>query len=367
MSNSREFPQVEDIRVSVYKIPTDAPEADGTYSWHETILVLVETMAADKTGLGYTYADTSTAQLIHDLLADIIRGRSVMDIMGSWQAMTHDIRNLGRPGIAAMAISAVDTSLWDLKAQLLNLPLVTLLGASSPFIPVYGSGGFTSYSIEQLQSQLSGWVNQGISRVKMKIGTHPEEDINRVKAARDAIGSHTELFVDANGAYDRKQAIKQVDAFANLGVIWFEEPVTSDDLAGLHLIRSRAPSGMNIAAGEYGYTLDYFSRMLDAESVDVLQADVTRCAGITGFLGAAKLAESHHLRLSPHCAPSLHAHPSCSIPNAFPLEYFHDHARIEHMLFDGALTPINGAIYPDLSRPGIGLTFKQSDAEQYRI
>ena len=358
---------VERLQVAAYKIPTDAPEADGTYSWDSTTLVLVEVEAGGEHGLGYTYADTATAQLIHAKLANVVRGRDALDIPGAWVALVQTIRNLGRPGIASMAISGIDNALWDLKARLLGLPLVSLLGAARASAAVYGSGGFTSYSIDRLQDQLSGWVEEGIPRVKMKIGTHPQDDLDRVRAARNAIGEEAQLFVDANGAYRRKQALAFADSFAELGVTWFEEPVSSDDLEGLRLIRDRAPAGMEIAAGEYGYDEGYFRRMLEAGAVDVLQADATRCGGITGFMMADALCQAFHLPLSAHCAPSLHAHPCCAARRFLNLEYFHDHARIEHMLFDGALTPVDGALRPDLSRPGMGLEFKHADAERYLV
>jgi L-alanine-DL-glutamate epimerase-like enolase superfamily enzyme len=358
---------IENLEVSAYTIPTDYPEADGTISWDKTTLVLVELTGGGQQGFGYTYADKPTAALIHDKLAELVIGRDPCAIPETWVALVKAIRNLGRPGIAAMAISAVDNALWDLKAKLLGLPLVTLLGAARSAAPIYGSGGFTSYPITMLQEQLGGWVAQGIPRVKMKVGTHPEEDWDRARAARQAIGQDTALFVDANGAYSRKQALYFAERYAELHVTWFEEPVSSDDLAGLHLIRDRAPAGMDIAAGEYGYDAYYFRRMLDAEAVDVLQADTTRCLGITGFLHAATLADAHHLELSAHCAPSQSAHVCCAVPNYRNLEYFHDHVRIEHMLFDGTLTPVNGALRPDLSRPGVGLELKRRDAERYRV
>jgi len=358
---------IEQIDVSVYKIPTDGPEADGTYAWDSTTLVLVEVTAGGLRGLGYTYADTATGTLIKDMLSTVVLGRNAMDVPGCWDAMVHAIRNLGRPGIASMAIAAVDVALWDLKARLFDVSLVTLLGATRDAVPVYGSGGFTTYSIERLQKQFGGWVEQGIPRVKMKIGTHPAADLGRVKAAREAIGPDALLYVDANGAYSRTQALAQAEAFGEYGVVWFEEPVSSDDLAGLHLIRDRAPAGMNIAAGEYGYDLWYFRHMLEHEAVDVLQADGSRCAGITGFLRTAALTESRGMDLSAHCAPSLHVAPCCAIARLSPSEYFYDHARIEHMLFDGTLTPVDGALHPDLSRPGMGLEFKRADAARYAV
>lgn len=327
--------------------------------------MLVQAEAGNEVGLGYTYADSATATLIQDMLAKVVEGLDAMATGACWMAMVSRIRNLGRPGISSMAISAVDTALWDLKARLLQLPLVTLLGAVRESVPVYGSGGFTSYSNEQLQKQFQGWMEEGIPRVKMKIGRDAEADVERVRAARLAIGPTTELYVDANGAYSRKQALAQAGKFVDLNVKWFEEPVSSDDLAGLRLLRDRAPVTMEIAAGEYGYDLEYFRNMLDAGAVDVLQADATRCGGITGFLQVAALCQAHHVPLSAHCAPALHTHVGCAVPPLRHLEYFHDHVRIEQMFFDGVCAPINGALRPDLSRPGMGMEFKQPDAQRF--
>ena len=351
--------------MSSYRIPTDFPESDGTLEWNSTTLVAVRASAGNDTGLGYTYADTATATLIEDILSKVVKGCDAMSPAFCWNAMVHRIRNMGRPGIVSMAISAVDVALWDLKARLLNLPLVTLLGSVRNAVPIYGSGGFTSYSDRQLQSQLQGWVKQGITRVKMKIGRDPAADVERVRAARRAIGRDGELFVDANGACSRKLALAQAKIFADFGVTWFEEPVSSDDLAGLRLLRDRAPSGMEIAAGEYGYEVGYFRRMLDAGSVDVLQADATRCGGVTGFLQVAALCQAYQVPLSAHTAPALHTHICCAATPLRHLEYFHDHVRIERMFFDGVRAPVKGELHPDLSRPGIGLELKYADAQRF--
>ena len=359
---------ITQIDVSSYRIPTDAPESDGTFAWQATTLVVVKASAGTLTGIGYTYADRATAALISNQLAQVVTGRDAMAIPAGWSAMVASVRNLGRPGVASMAISAVDAALWDLKGKLLGLPVVTLLGMARDAAPVYGSGGFTSYDLGRLEKQLGDWVASGIPRVKMKIGTHPGDDPARVRAARKAIGNRAELFVDANGAYTRKQALAMADRFAEeAGVTWFEEPVSSDDLEGLRLIRDRAPAGTEIAAGEYGYDTYYFRRMLDAGAVDVLQADASRCGGITGFLKAAVLCEAHGLEISAHCAPTLHVHAACAIPNFRHLEYFHDHERMEHMFFDGLAYPFDGVLRPDLSRPGLGIEFKQRDADRYAV
>ena len=357
---------IDKLTVSAYTIPTDLPEGDGTLDWNSTTLVLVRVTGGNETGIGYTYADTATARLIGDKLRPLIEGGAIGNIPGLWKRMTVHTRNLGHQGIVAMAISAVDTALWDLKARLLGFPLCELLGMARDSIPLYGSGGFTSYSIDQLQKQLGHWAEAGLRWVKMKVGREPETDLARAGSARKAIGSQATLFVDANGAYSRKQSLELAQRFADLGVTWFEEPVSSNDLEGLRLIRDRAPAGMEIAAGEYGYDLIYFRRLIEAGAVDVLQADVTRCGGITGFMEAGVLAEASGLPLSSHCAPLLHLHPACSIKKFRHAEYFHDHVRIEHLFFDGVPSPEKGLLRPDRTRPGLGVVFKEKDACKYQ-
>jgi L-alanine-DL-glutamate epimerase-like enolase superfamily enzyme len=356
---------IDRIDVSTYTVPTDFPESDGTLQWNSTTLVLVRSFGGGKEGLGYTYADTATAVLIRDLFSEPVKGQDAMAPAATWNAMLSRGRNLGRPGIVSMAISAVDIALWDLKARLLDLPLTSLLGRVRESVPIYGSGGFTSYSDEQLKDQFRGWVEQGITRVKMKVGRDAAADERRVGVARAAIGPNVELFVDANGAYSRKQALTQAEKFANLNVSWFEEPVSSDDLLGLRLLRDRGPAGMDIAAGEYGYDSGYFRRMLSAGAVDVLQADATRCGGITGFLQATALCQAHHVPLSAHTAPTVHMHLGCAATPLRHLEYFHDHVRIEKMFFDGPRSPVNGELSPDLSRPGMGIELKRADAQRF--
>jgi len=358
---------LQSIRVAAYRIPTDAPESDGTLEWDSTTLVVVHAAAGGTRGIGYTYADRSTAALIQDRLAPLLEGREALEVGARWNDMVRAIRNLGRPGIGSMAISAVDSALWDLKGRIMGAPLATLLGRCRDAIPVYGSGGFTSYTVERLCEQLGGWAEAGMKFVKMKVGRAPSADADRVAAARRAIGNSAALFVDANGAYTRKQALAQAEAFARCAVAWFEEPVSSDDLEGLRLLRDRAPPGMAISAGEYGYDLPYFRRMLQAQAVDVLQADATRCGGVTGFMAAAALCEAHGLPLSSHCAPALHLPLMCAARAAVHAEYFHDHARIEEKLFDGVPRPHDGFLAPDRDRPGFGFELKEKDAECYSV
>ncbi len=354
------------LHVAAYAIPTDAPEADGTLSWDSTTIVVVHAEGGGRWGLGYTYADLATATMVRSKLAGVVEGMDALSPQAAWAAMVHATRNSGRPGVVSMAISAVDVALWDLKARLLELPLCVLLGQAEPCVPVYGSGGFTAYDDRQLSDQLGGWVAAGIPRVKMKVGSHASDDPRRVRVAREAIGEDAELFVDGNGGYSRKEALLLAEEFREEArVSWFEEPVSSDDLAGLRLLCDRAPAGMAIAAGEYGYDATYFARMIGAGAVDVLQADVTRCGGITELLRVGGLCRANQLPLSLHCGPAIHTHPATALDRLVHLEYFHDHVRIEDMLFDGVPELRDGALWPDRTRPGMGLELKEADAERY--
>jgi L-alanine-DL-glutamate epimerase-like enolase superfamily enzyme len=360
---------IDNVEVAVYTVPTDAPEADGTLSWDSTTVVLVTMRSGPMVGTGWTYGAAACATVVTDTLAPVVCGRDAMDVTGAFTAMVTAIRNLGRPGVVGYAISAVDVALWDLKARLLDLPLHRLLGAAQDAVPIYGSGGFTTYDDRQLREQLTRWaLEQQIPRVKIKIGeswgTNTTRDLDRVRQSRDIIGADTELFVDANGGYQRKQAIRVINAAAEYDVRWFEEPVSSDDLDGLREIRDAVAP--DVTAGEYGHDIHYFQRMCAAGAVDCLQADVSRCGGITEWLRVAAVGASHGLEISGHCSPHLHAHAAAATPNLRHLEWFHDHVRIESMFFDGTLDPTGGTIRPDATAPGHGLTLRHNDAEPYR-
>jgi len=362
-------PIVREITSTAYVIPTDAPEADGTLAWDKTIMVLASARAGTARGIGWTYAAAAAGDVIADVLAGAVVGRSAMDVPGAAEAMARAVRNIGRPGIAATAISAVDIALWDLKARLLGVSVTRLLGQARGNVPVYGSGGFTSYDEHQTREQLAGWVEKDrIPRVKIKIGeswgTSERRDLERVALARDVIGPGAELYVDANGGYTAGQAVRVGHRVAQYGVSWFEEPVSSQDLAGLAAVRRQVLP--DVAAGEYSWSLADSARLIDAGAVDCLQLDVTRCGGITEFLRGSALAAAHNLQVSGHCAPNLHARVGVAVPNLRHVEYFHDHQRIEQMLFDGALDPDGGVMTPDPDQPGLGLTLREADAEPYR-
>lgn len=356
------------IKASAFRIPTSSSlETDGTYEWDSTILVVTWITAGDLTGIGYTYASQASADLINQHLAKILLGKNAFSISECWQLMQAAVRNIGRSGVAACSIAAVDNALWDLKAKLCHLPLTQLLGLQRSRIQVYGSGGFTNYTPEEIKEQINHWKESGITLFKIKIGRDMQQDRDRIAAAVSVLPAGGHLLVDANGAYQPKQAFLMAQVLQEFGVIWFEEPVTSDDIPGLAWVRDHAYPGLEIAAGEYGYNADDFRRMLEQQAVDVLQADATRCGGISGFLQAAVLSDAYHRLLSSHCAPSLHAPLLCHIRNPKHLEYFWDHSQIESLLFDGVSEVNQGFIAPQNDRPGLGIAFKSKDAEKFAL
>jgi L-alanine-DL-glutamate epimerase-like enolase superfamily enzyme len=357
---------VDRLRVTPLRLATEEPESDGTARWSATTMILVECSAEGVTGIGYSYAHAATARLIESLLAPCVLGCDAFATCAAHTRMGVAVRNQGREGIAAAAISAVDNALWDLKARLLGVSLASLLGLSRTHVPVYASGGFTSRTLPELAREFAGYRERGFRRVKLKVGRDPDGDRDRVKTVREAVGPSVQVMVDANGAYERKQALRMAEVFAEFDVVWFEEPVSSDDLEGLRLLRDRAPAGMAIAAGEYGYDAVYFERMLAAGAVDTLQVDATRCMGISGFLRADALCAAHAVPLSSHCAPTLHCQAAAGSARFTHLEYFRDHARMESLLFDGMPELSDGTLAIAVERPGLGVSVRRPEFERLR-
>ncbi len=359
-------PTIEGLDVAAYTVPTEQPEADGTLTWDSTTCVVVRARGGGEVGLGYTYGPAACGAVVRELLAGAVTGRPALAVPGAWEAMVRRCRNAGRPGMVSMALSAVDTALWDLAARLLGVPLVALLGQARDDVPVYGSGGFPTWDDVTLARHVDRWLEEGMRAVKIKIaeswGQCADRDLVRVRRLRDLVPAEVEVFVDANGGYTRGQARRVGEALDDLGVTWFEEPVSSDDVAGLAGLRDSLAA--DVTAGEYAY------RLADAQllcvAVDCLQADVTRIGGFTEWRRAAATAAGHGLQVSGHCAPALHAHVAASVPNLRHLEDFVDHARLEPLLFDGVPPVRDGRLVPDRDRPGHGLALR-ADAERYRV
>ncbi|MEP7177469.1 MAG: enolase C-terminal domain-like protein [Pseudonocardiales bacterium] len=357
---------ISGVKVAVYTFPTPEPEADGTLQWAATTAVTVTLHAGGQAGLGWTYSSPAAAAVIHDKLADAVNDRDAHDIAGGWSAMHRACRNLGTKGLVMQAISAVDMAWWDLKARLLKMPMTALLGQYRSEVPIYGSGGFTTLSDAQLEEQVGWWQTVGCTAMKIKIGqawgTHTTRDLARVGELRKYASDDVQLMVDANGGYSAGQARRIGHALDDLGVTWFEEPVSSDDTSGLANLRGALRC--DIAAGEYAADVYDVRALLPV--VDCLQLDATRCGGYTGWLRSAALAQSQNLQVSAHCAPSLHAYVAAAVPNLRHVEWFVDHARLEPLLVDGLPEARGGALHLNTSTTGHGMSIR-SEAEQWHV
>lgn len=358
---------IEDMSVAAAHFPLPAPETDGTHCWDGTTIVVVRVRSEGKVGLGYTYNHAAVAPLIRDALYQEVVGADPFLMRRLWNRCSQKLRNFGRSGLSAAALAAVDTAVWDLAAQLLELPLYRMLGGCRTSVPVYGSGGFTSLDDEELVDQLSGWAQQGMHAVKMKVGRNAAADRRRVELVAQRLPEDVQIFVDANGALDRQTALSQAQHFAAHRVTWFEEPVDAEDFAGLRMLRDQSPAGLAISAGEYGYQIAWFRRLLEAGGVDVLQADITRCAGLTGFLTVAECCVAHHLPLSSHTAPALHRHAAMACPSLLHCEWFADHVAVEKRLFHGHPIIQDGCMSIDEHLPGHGLELDEDVFESHRV
>ena len=363
--------RIESVQTRVYTVPTDGPEADGTLSWSETSVVVALVSAGGRTGTGWTYGSPACQKLIDGKLAEVVGGRDPMAVGAANEAMVRQCRNLGHPGVGADAVSALDVALWDLKARLLGISVSRLLGRQRDRVPVYGSGGFTTYDDGTTKQQVEHWVGDlGVEACKIKVGEswgqRVDRDLSRIRLVRGLVGDGIGVMVDANGGYSRKQAVRVGRTmYEEAGVEWFEEPVSSDDLEGLREVRDQIP--IDVTAGEYGYHLPYFAHMVGAEAVDCLQMDATRCGGYTGWLSAAALAAGHNLEVSAHCGPNIHAPVAAAVANLRHVEYFHDHARLDPMLFDGLPEVLSGTLVVDDTVDGHGMALSEARAERYRV
>lgn len=353
------------VQAAAYKVPTDGPEADGTFAWDSTTMVVVEVAAAGAVGTGWTYAPAAVVSVVDELLAPVVSGRDPFEVEGCWDAMVRAIRNAGRPGLVGMALSAVDIALWDLRGRVEERALADLWGATASPVEAYGSGGFTTYDEARLCGQLTGWCELGLRHVKIKIGESwgqaVDRDLARTATTRATVGDETEVFVDANGGYTVAKACDVGRMLDDIGVAWFEEPVSSDDLAGLDVVRAAVRA--DVAAGEYGYDSAYLARM--SEHVDCLQLDVTRCGGYTGWRRAvASLPPG--TQLSAHCAPYVTLPAAATTAGLRHVEWFHDHVRIAQLLVEGCPDPVGGRLAPQ-DAPGHGLTLRSDVAERLRV
>ena len=310
-------------------------------------------------GIGMTYHEvggSAVRRLILDDIAPKITGRDPLETEVIWTELFHYLRGVGRKGLAFGAISAVDTALWDLKGKILGLPLYRLLGSDRSRIPVYTSGGWTSFNDEELLAEVAQMLSEGYSAIKIKVGVdsgrNPRRDLERVRKVRDAVGPDIDILLDANNVWDAATAVQFANSVRECHILFLEEPVPADDIPGL--ARFKRGTDIPLATGEHEYTKYGVRDLVLAEAVDIVQVDGARAGGYTEMLKILALTQAWNLKFAPHAMEHLHIHLVSAAPNALFLERLRLFEPITAAVFPTSPKPGNGYMQiPDL--PGLGL------------
>ena len=347
------------IHVHLVSAPVEGGFADATRKVESLGFVIVRVLTKEgHEGIGITYNEVggeATAELIRRNIVPKLIGRDPLETEVIWQEMFHYLRGVGRKGLTYCALSAVDIALWDLKGKILDLPVYKLLGGNSTQVPVYGSGGWTSYSDDELVAEVTGMVSRGYTAVKFKVGvsggTDLRRDVERVRKVREAVGPDIQLMVDANNCFDAARAVQLANRIREFDIFFFEEPVFADDIPGL--ARFRRGTDIPLATGEHEYTKFGVRDLLVNEAADIVQVDGARVGGYTELVKCAALTQAWNVKFAPHAMEHIHLHFAAATPNVLFLERLLIFEGISDQVFRSPLPPAQGVMeIPDL--PGLG-------------
>lgn len=347
-------------QVHLVAAPVEAGFADATRKIETLGFVIVRIITDDgQEGIGITYNEVggeATAELIRRTMVPRLIGRDPLETEVIWQEFFHYLRGVGRKGLTYCALSAVDIALWDLKGKLLGVPVYKLLGGNSTRVPVYASGGWTSYSDDELVAEVTGMVAMGYTAVKFKVGvsggTNLRRDAERVRKVREAVGPDIRLMIDANNCFDAARAVQLANRIREFDIFFFEEPVLADDIPGL--ARFRRGTDIPLATGEHEYTKFGVRDLLVNEATDIVQVDGARVGGYTELIKCAALTQAWNVKFAPHAMEHVHLHFAAATPNVLFLERLLIFEGVSDKIFKNAPAPVDGIMeIPDL--PGLGL------------
>jgi len=330
------------------------------------ILCINTDLGVTRTGITYSeVGGNATKLLIEKEFINLLIGKDPFQTEFIWDEINQHMRGIGRKGFTYLALSVIDIALWDLKAKSVGLPLYKLLGGHKK-VPIYGSGGWTSYSDKELVDAMMSMVNSGYKTVKMKIGVNaglsPDEDIKRVKLVREKVGNDIGLLVDANNAYTSSVAIYVARNISDCNIYLFEEPVIADDIEGL--ARVRVAIDIPVATGEHEYTKYGARDLLINKAADILQFDATKCGGFTEWTKMAILVQAWNLMIAPHAMEYVHMHLLSSIKNGLILEKLIMFEPLDDLVFINPPKPVNGFLkIPE--EPGLGLKLNMKNIKKY--
>jgi L-alanine-DL-glutamate epimerase-like enolase superfamily enzyme len=362
--------KISKIDVHLVSAPIKSGFADATRKV-ETVGYTIVRVTTDQglEGFGVTYHEVggeATRCLIQKNMAPKLIGRSPLETEAIWQEFFHYLRGVGRKGLMFCALSAIDIALWDLKGKIFDVPLYRLLGGNKTKIPVYCSGGWTSYSDEELVQEMKSMVNQGYRMIKFKVGVEggasPRRDVERVRKVREAVGPDIDLLLDANNCWDAATGVQFANNVRGYDILLLEEPVFADDIPGL--ARFKQGTDIPLATGEHEYTKFGVRDLVLNQAADIVQTDGGRAGGYTELLKIAAITQAWNLKFAPHALENIHIHLVSAIPNALFLERLLLFEGITAQVYSNAPLPKNGFMeIPDL--PGLGLELNMDFIEQH--
>jgi L-alanine-DL-glutamate epimerase-like enolase superfamily enzyme len=357
--------RIDDIRTEWLRVPIVPPIADATHILRFIDIIVVEVRAGDHLGysymLSFDYASSLLKGLIDYELKRHVVGQSSDDIRAIYQQNLRDTEYVGAEGLAMWGTSAIDVALWDLLGRRLAVPAAVLFGRHHRAVPVYGSGGWISYSDEELAAEVKQYVAREFAGVKIKIGSsHLERDVERIREVRCLIGPDRKLMVDANQGLTLERALRLVRRVEEFHLDWLEEPFPRNDLESY--ARLAAATDIPLAAGEREFGVDPFCRMAKTRTVSIMQPDLMRAGGVTGWRLVAAVADSNQLRIAPHFYREYDVHLAAAQSNLVAIESFD---WLAEMLDDPFEVRDGMAVVPE--RPGFGVTFRPEAISEFRV
>jgi L-alanine-DL-glutamate epimerase-like enolase superfamily enzyme len=318
--------KIQQVQLQLVNLDPKVKRTDAIQSFVTQETPIISIIDEDgQTGIGYTYTigtgGSSVFCLLQDHLLPQLIGRDAEDIEKIWKDLHFHTHATAVGAITSLALSAIDTALWDLRCKRAGLPLWKLAGGAKPEIPVYSTeGGWLHIPTADLVQDALDRKSEGFGGCKIKVGsTHVAEDVERLQAVRQAVGPTFEIMTDANQAFTQDEAIRRARHFEPIDIAWFEEPLPAEDLGG-HIELNRSTS-IPIAVGESMYHPAHFREYMQRRACNIVQVDVARIGGITPWLKTAHTAETFNLPVCPHFLMELHVSLCCAVPNSRWLEY----------------------------------------------
>ncbi len=363
--------KITSLYMETYRWNRAKPIRNGMYVYPTAGLNVVKVETDEGvTGVGLAGGVQGAEEIgktILDHFAQVVVGQDPFDTEKIWDDLWQP-KLVGRRGITTRVISGIDIALWDLKGKATGLPVYKLLGGYTNKVPVYIAGGYyeEGKGLGELAEEMAIALEMGAQAVKMKIGGAPiNEDVERVRVVREAVGPNVRLMVDANCAYRHYQAQEIARKMEPYDVFWFEEPVNPDDYEGHRLVSQSTT--IPVATGENEYTRYGFRELIEGRCCDIVQPDGLIMGGVTEFMKVAAMAQAHDLQIAPHGNQDVHVHLVSAIPNGLTVEYYSNSTDpMWGQMFEEMLEVRDGHVSPP-DRPGFGISLNEEALAPYRV